>query len=108
MGKIFLLTFLFMGLPYCSSLDGKGPISKRIDVAQRWETAPHWLRWTPSLVVARKYFVNFLEYFVDASVSESSESVWRGGIMPRDEQYASHPVSSRSLYGVALERHRFT
>jgi hypothetical protein len=105
MGKIFLLTFLFMGLPYCSSLDGKGPISKRIDVAQRRETAPHWLRWTPSLVVARKYFVNLLEYFVDASVSEG---VWRGGIIQRDEQYASHPVSSRSLHGVALERHRFT
>jgi hypothetical protein len=36
--------------------------------------------------VARKYFVNLLEYFLGASVSESSESVWRGGIVPRGEQ----------------------
>jgi hypothetical protein len=36
--------------------------------------------------VARKSFVNLLEYFVGASVRESSESVWRGGIMLRGEQ----------------------
>jgi hypothetical protein len=104
-GKIFLLTFLLWDFRIARHSTAKDRFQNGLTWRSSWETAPHWLRWTPSLVVARKYFVNFLEYFVDASVSES---VWRGGIMPRDEQYASHPVSSRSLHGVALERHRFT
>jgi hypothetical protein len=45
---------------------------------------------TDSLASCRsgKSFFNLLEYFVDASVSESSESMaWR--IMPRDELWLS-------------------
>jgi hypothetical protein len=53
---------------------------------QRWETAPS-LAAMDSLARCRaEIAINLLEYFVGASVNESSESVWRGGIMPPDEQ----------------------
>jgi hypothetical protein len=72
---------------------------------KRRETAPS-LAATDSLANCHaEYFFNLLEYFVDASVSESSESAWRGGSC-RGTSYGfrSRVFGSASMSGCSPRR----
>ena len=92
--------------PVCPSPDGKGPIFKTgCSRASAGRLRLHWLRRTHSRIVAQNIFFNLLEYFVDASVSESSESVWLGGSC-RGTSYCfrSRVFGSASMSGCSPRR----